>query len=315
MSPARSDGPWLGWSYGLQLHRANTVWAMAEPALVERYGPLTGLLPFDDLAAEAGHRDLPLVELPAASPGCREYWQPSTSVSVLVIEGGYGVEPEEIGTVHRIGGPVTPEHLLWRCAHERVRAFKQTADHLAAAPPAGRERWLANRPPELPADELWWRRMLAALRMRRHDRPQNAGALADAYLWLLDEARARGTLDTLQTALLCADLDHPASADRTVRECLALLTDATPHPHRPRPARRRPPPPAPPDGPRPRRRPPHARSSTAGGDGVSADPAIMLRWLPASTPRAPDAAANRRSPTGSSAPTRPCVSGRAASPV
>ncbi|MEV6209758.1 hypothetical protein [Kitasatospora sp. NPDC051914] len=224
----RPAGPWLGWAYSLQLHRANTEWAVTEPALVERYGPLTGLLPFEELAAEAGRRGLPLVELPAASPGCREYWQPSTSVSVLVIGGGYGVEPEEIGTVHRIGGPVTPEHLLRRGAHERVKAFKQAADHLAAAPPDGRRRWLANRPPELPAEELWWRRMLAALRTRRHDRPQDADALADAYLWLLDEARARGTLDALQTALLRADLDHPASADRTVRECLALLTDSTP---------------------------------------------------------------------------------------
>ncbi|WP_326833972.1 hypothetical protein VSH64_03410 [Amycolatopsis rhabdoformis] len=104
---ASRDRPWSGHHLSVQAHRL-THGVTPEPALVERYGPFSGPVAFDDVAAELERRGVELVERAGTDADIREYWQPKSFTSVLVVVGADYGNP---GDVYSLSSPmfVTPE--------------------------------------------------------------------------------------------------------------------------------------------------------------------------------------------------------------
>ncbi|MEV4597688.1 hypothetical protein AB0K15_09820 [Amycolatopsis sp. NPDC049253] len=115
---ASTDRPWSGHHFSVQAHRlAQSV--TPEPALVERYGPFSGPVAFAAVSEELERRGVELVERPGSDPDIREYWQPQSFTSALVVVGGYYGNP---GDVYNLSSPVfaTPgsrESELFRTLH------------------------------------------------------------------------------------------------------------------------------------------------------------------------------------------------------
>ncbi|WP_432852319.1 hypothetical protein ACQPXB_14930 [Amycolatopsis sp. CA-161197] len=115
---ASADRPWSGHHLSVQAHRL-THGVTPEPVLVERYGPFSGPVAFADVAAELERRGVELVERPGSDADIREYLQPRSFTSVLVVAGGYYGDP---GDVYNVSSPVfvspeSRESELFRTLH------------------------------------------------------------------------------------------------------------------------------------------------------------------------------------------------------
>jgi hypothetical protein len=209
-----AGSPWRGVRMSAQLHRpAGGRPCAVEAALVERYGPLRGPLPFEELAAEAARRGTALVEVPGAGPGSRAFWAPQGLVSVLVLDGDAAGGP---GGVHALHTPTAAEWVAWRGAPDAYRAHRDRVDALAAAPPARADAW-----PGPDAGPEVYRRVLATLRRRGRERPDLSAGASAAYGRVLARARERGVLDPAEAAVLAALGDGEPEA--VVRDCLAAM--------------------------------------------------------------------------------------------
>jgi len=90
---------WQGHHFTIQIHRltVNQTRKRLNKAIKKRYGSFDSTLLFTELESILRERNISLIELPNPSEGYREYWQPQTLMSTLVVDSG-----EESGRVHGI---------------------------------------------------------------------------------------------------------------------------------------------------------------------------------------------------------------------
>ncbi|WHT17117.1 hypothetical protein N8J89_28845 [Crossiella sp. CA-258035] len=179
---------WRGHHFSLQLHRLPHEWCTPNEMLVARYGEFRPRTSFADLHAALTERDIPLVEVPYYDEDYREYRQPSSGATVLVVNHHPDPDPDHpalaFGDLYRIGSPTAPPHL----DRPRWEALGQTLTPVPALSPPERAAWLTEHEPTGPDQSAWWHGVFTHLAYL--DKPFEPDQ-SPVLLWFLHESLSR----------------------------------------------------------------------------------------------------------------------------
>lgn len=227
------DLPWQGTHFTVQVHRLTSAGTgVVNDNLRQRYGAIEPMPSFEALRTAVERHGLQLVELPGASPGCAEFWQPESQASVLVSTG-----EGDSGRVVKISVPLTADAVAVRRNRHEASSLSQALDHLVQVSEQDRATWLDRRQPDEPDRTNWWLHLLALIHNRIYSRPGQQRDWILLYWWALGQARDRRALSQVETAIqssyFIAGLQRDGvdadvcnllpPADDVVRTCLDLL--------------------------------------------------------------------------------------------
>ncbi|MGW0517277.1 hypothetical protein [Crossiella sp. NPDC003009] len=219
---------WRGHHFSLQLHRLPHDWCTPNEMLRARYGEFRPRTSFADLHAALTERDIPLVEVPYHDEDYREYRQPSSGATVLVVNHHPDPDPDRpdlaFGDLYRIGSAPALPHL----DRARWEALGQALAPVPALPLPERAAWLTEHEPTGPDQSTWWHGVFTHL--ADLDTPFDP-AQAPLLLWFLRESLSRPapvlavTLNWLED--LRETLSPPASATPRATNSAPPLPDST----------------------------------------------------------------------------------------
>ncbi|MCO1578655.1 hypothetical protein M8C13_23150 [Crossiella sp. SN42] len=179
---------WRGHHFSLQLHRLPHDWCTPNEMLRARYGEFRPRTSFTDLQAALAERDIPLVEVPRHDEDYREYRQPSSGATVLVVNHHPDPDPDyptlAFGDLYRIGSAPALPHL----DRPRWEALGQALTPVPALSPPERAAWLTEHEPTGPDQSAWWHGVLTHL--SDLDKPFEP-AQAPLLRWFLHESLSR----------------------------------------------------------------------------------------------------------------------------
>jgi hypothetical protein len=196
-----AQGSWRNHHFSVQIHRlsVNQIRKRLNKAIKKRYGKFESVLLFSELTEALKEKGVPLIELSGASSGYREYWQPDSSMSILVIDSG-----EEEGQVYGIYSEQNAAAAADRQYQNQHSAFEQKVDQLLNTSEGGRVKWLTRYLPEVHERPNWWRYLCTTMENLVHQRTDQQHDLAKLYFWTLAQSESNNGLTPAETALCTA---------------------------------------------------------------------------------------------------------------